>query len=93
MLRLEGRNTLITGASSGIGQAIAVRMARDGATVAINYRGGEMAAETLRMVRDASPLQGCRHMTVQADISREGEVQSMFQSRPCWPNWEPWTFW
>jgi glucose 1-dehydrogenase len=39
MRRLEGKNVLITGASSGIGQAIAVRFAQEGANVAMNYRG------------------------------------------------------
>ena len=37
MLRLHGKNVLITGASSGIGQAIAIRFAQEGANVAINY--------------------------------------------------------
>ena len=37
MSRLQGKNVLITGALSGIGQAIAVRFAREGANVAINY--------------------------------------------------------
>ena len=40
MLRLQGKNVLITGASSGIGQAIAIRFAKEGANVAINYRSG-----------------------------------------------------
>jgi glucose 1-dehydrogenase len=38
MSKLQGKNILITGASSGIGQAIAIRFAREGANVAINYR-------------------------------------------------------
>ena len=54
MLRLEGRNALITGASSGIGQAIAIRFAQEGANVAINFRSDpEQAAATQQMVRDA----------------------------------------
>ena len=40
MGRLQGKNVLITGASSGIGQAIAVRFAAEGANIAINYRSG-----------------------------------------------------
>jgi glucose 1-dehydrogenase len=77
MLRLQGKNVLVTGASSGIGQAIAVRFAEEGANVAINYRSGAEQAEATRaMAQQANS--GGKHITVQADVSREDEVQAMF---------------
>jgi glucose 1-dehydrogenase len=77
-MRLEGKNVLITGASTGIGQAIAVRFAQEGANVAINYRSGpDQAAATEQMVRGAS-TNGFRSLLVQADIAREEEVRAMF---------------
>jgi glucose 1-dehydrogenase len=82
MLRLEKKNVLITGASSGIGQAIALRFAREGANVAINYRSGPDDAEVTRvqvheaclMARDSS----CQDFIVQADVSKEDQVTQMF---------------
>lgn len=53
MNRLEGKVALVTGSSGGIGQAIAVRLAKDGAQVVINYRSNPQGAEeTLQMIRD-----------------------------------------
>jgi len=73
---------LITGASSGIGQAIAVRFAREGANVAINFRSGAEQAEVTRaMVLDAYVANGGsegRELVVQADVSIEEQVKSMF---------------
>ena len=81
MLRLEGRNALITGASSGIGQAIAVRFAREGANVAINYRSGaDQAKKTMEMARDARAGTAGKEILVQADVSEEDQVKAMFAS-------------
>ena len=67
--RLEGRYALITGASRGIGRAIAVRFAREGATVAINFSGSHDAAEeTLRQAREASR----RRLLRQGSYDRSG---------------------
>jgi glucose 1-dehydrogenase len=53
MRGLEGKNVLVTGGTSGIGQAIAVRFAEYGANVAINYlKTPDEAAETEQQVHD-----------------------------------------
>lgn len=82
MLKLEGKNALITGASTGIGLAIAIRFAREGANVAINYRGGpDDAAATEVLVHEAclaARESGCKDLIVQADISNEEQVANMF---------------
>ena len=78
MSRLEGKNILITGASSGIGQAIAIRFAKEGANVAINYRSGaEQAEETRCMARKARTNGGGKEMVIQADVSDETQVRTM----------------
>jgi glucose 1-dehydrogenase len=79
MERLAGKNVLITGASSGIGQAIAIRFAREGANVAINYRSGaEQAEVTCTQARQARTTDGGKEITVQADVSKEEDVKAMF---------------
>jgi len=79
MGRLQGKNILITGASSGIGQAIAVRFAREGANVAINYRSGAEQAEATRaLAQTARTNGGGREILVQADVSKEEDVKRMF---------------
>ncbi|MEO8132281.1 MAG: glucose 1-dehydrogenase [Bryobacteraceae bacterium] len=77
MPRLQGKNVLITGASSGIGRAIAIRFAREGANVAVNHYNDAAQAEiTARMAQDART--GGQQMIVGADVSVEEQVQSMF---------------
>lgn len=63
---LEGRAALVTGASRGIGRAIAIELARQGARVVVNYRGNaEMAAAVVAEIREA----GGEAEALQADIS------------------------
>src|SRR5438552_16716716 len=78
MERLQGKNVLITGASSGIGQAIAVRFAAEGANIAINYRSGAEQAEATRAMARAARSNGAgRELVVQADGSHEDQVNQM----------------
>ncbi|MBE9064570.1 glucose 1-dehydrogenase [cf. Phormidesmis sp. LEGE 11477] len=85
MQGLKGKNVLVTGGSSGIGQAIAVRFAQEGANVAVNYyKGKEEADTTLEQMRAASTAAGIeagtlKDMKVQADISKEADVAAMFE--------------
>jgi len=78
MGKLEGKSVLITGASSGIGRAIATRFAAEGANVAINYRSGAEQAETTRALAKAARTSGGREIVVQADVSNEEQVQRLF---------------
>lgn len=82
MRRLEGKNALVTGATSGIGRAIVARFSQEGAGVAINYRKDEgKAEETLKAVQDICRSiegYGCRSLTIQGDVSKENEVVRMF---------------
>ncbi len=80
MTGLKGKNVLITGASSGIGQAIAVRFAQEGANIAINYRSEAAPAEETRKLAAQARNNGGKEIIVQADVSNEDQVKAMFAS-------------
>ncbi|MDJ0553282.1 MAG: glucose 1-dehydrogenase [Microcoleaceae cyanobacterium MO_207.B10] len=81
MKGLKSKNVLVTGATSGIGQAIAVQMAKEGANVAINYRNDiKKVAETQEMIDNiCNQIKGCgsRDFPVEGDVSEEADVVRM----------------
>lgn len=74
-MKLQGKRALITGADSGIGQAVAELFAREGADVAITYHtDAEGAAETARRVEAT----GRRCLVIQSDVSDPASVATTF---------------
>jgi 3-oxoacyl-[acyl-carrier protein] reductase len=70
----QGRTALVTGGARGIGRAVCIRLARDGARVAVNYERNEAAArKTLELIEQ----EGGRAVAVRADVSREDEVDAL----------------
>jgi glucose 1-dehydrogenase len=74
--KLEGQNALVTGASSGIGRAIAISLGMEGANVAINFHSEEKEAKE---VREIILSQNVKALIMKADISKENEVVEMFR--------------
>ncbi|AWK07596.1 beta-ketoacyl-ACP reductase [Streptomyces spongiicola] len=78
----EGTKALVTGASRGIGAAIAVTLAEHGCDVAVNYRSNASKAEDVaRRIRGL----GRQSLLLQADVSDEAQVTAMYrQLRAVW---------
>jgi 3-oxoacyl-[acyl-carrier protein] reductase len=73
--KLEGKVAVVTGASKGIGAAIAVQLAREGASVVVNYSSSKEAAEGV--VAEIKGL-GRKAIAVQASIASESDVKRLF---------------
>jgi glucose 1-dehydrogenase len=75
--QLTGQTALITGASSGIGRAVALGLARAGANIVVNYVADPEAAFA---VVDDIEASGGRAVSAYADVSRENDVREMFRA-------------
>ncbi|RFA37773.1 3-oxoacyl-[acyl-carrier-protein] reductase [Virgibacillus dokdonensis] len=73
---LTGKNALVTGASRGIGRAIALELAKRGANVAVNYAGSEAKAEAV--VSEIQQL-GRQAFKIRANVADESEVKAMIK--------------
>jgi NAD(P)-dependent dehydrogenase (short-subunit alcohol dehydrogenase family) len=71
---LKNKTALVTGASGGIGRAIGMRLARDGALVAVHGRDMQAAAETIKAIEAAKG----RAFPVKADLGSTDEIQRLF---------------
>src|SRR5947207_923977 len=74
--RFEGKVALVTGATTGIGRATAVRLAADGAIVAVNHLPGQDPADTLGRIDQA----GGQGFPVAADMRDPGQVTAMVRT-------------
>lgn len=85
---LNGKVALVTGGSSGIGQAIAVRLGHEGAAVAINYlsvlEDAQQTEDMIRSVRECADVIrqrcGAAVALVQADVAKEDDVERMVET-------------
>jgi glucose 1-dehydrogenase len=75
--RLSGKVALVTGSSSGIGQAIAIRLGAEGAAVVVNYRGSAKGAEETRQQIEAT---GGKAVVVQGDVSVMNDIQKLIDA-------------
>ncbi|AXQ15267.1 short-chain dehydrogenase [Shewanella algae] len=77
MMRLKNQVAIITGSSRGIGRAIAVQFAKEGAHVVINYRDNFQAAQE---VKEQVESIGAQAIVIQADVSKRADIQRLFSS-------------
>ncbi|MEG4810041.1 SDR family oxidoreductase [Microcoleus sp. F8-D3] len=75
MPSLAGKVAIVTGASRGIGRAIALRLSQEGASVVVNYaRGTQQAKDVVSAIEAA----GGKALAVQADVSKTAEICNLF---------------
>src|SRR5947207_13715735 len=76
-MNLEGRTALITGGGRGIGRATAIRLAREGARIAINYEGNAEAAEEAKRLVEKG---GGKATLMQGDVCVDDQAENVVQS-------------
>lgn len=74
---LKGKTAIVTGASRGIGKAIAEELAKNGANIVLNYRTSATAVEE---VLESIKQNGVNAIAVQADVSKSEEAQKLIQT-------------
>jgi len=77
LIDLSGKSAVVTGGSRGLGRAIALRLARQGAEVAFSYRGNEAAAkETVAGIEGA----GRKALAIQADVTDPAAAEALIKA-------------
>ena len=74
---LSGKTILVTGASSGIGRAIAIECSKMGATIVVTARNEERLSETV------SQMEGNGHSVIAADLAIQGDLMSLIEQTPA----------
>lgn len=83
-MRLDGKKALVTGGGRGIGRAVAIAMAREGADVVINYvEDPDDAAKVCEQIEES----GRQSLAIQGDISRRADVENLFER--AWEDFGP----
>jgi 3-oxoacyl-[acyl-carrier protein] reductase len=76
-MKLKDKNALVTGSSRGVGRAVALAFAKEGANVLVNYTSNEKAANE---VVEAIQNMGLKSKAVRADVAKKAEAESLVQA-------------